>query len=154
MKLITILSVMLFFAFPATAAQVPISSVWVIDGDTVKASLDGEQIKIRLANIDAPESKQAGGRASKWTLVNMIKRKKVSAVLSKKDRYGRWIGTLYVAGADLNSKMVATGHAWVYARYNDNPALPALQNRAKEHGLGLWGKPDPVAPWKWRRGQR
>jgi micrococcal nuclease len=39
--------------------------VSVSDGDTVTVLRDGTAVKVRLAGIDAPESKQASGQASK-----------------------------------------------------------------------------------------
>ncbi len=154
MKLITIILSLLFFALPATADQVPITSVWVTDGDTVKAKDNGKKIKIRLANIDAPERRQPGGKASKWALINFLKGKEITVILRNKDRYKRWIGVLYADGVEVNSHMVRTGHAWVYTRYNTDDSLPALQAIAKNSGLGLWGEANPIAPWKWRKGQR
>ena len=139
------------FSFAVGAEPTVITSVWVIDGDTVKAKLNGKRIKIRLANIDAPEKRQDYGKASKWALVGMVRGNQVKAELTKKDRYGRWIGTLFVDGKNLNSKMVNRGHAWVYTRYNQDKSLPALQKRAKKARRGLWAGENPIAPWKWRR---
>ena len=48
--------------------------------------------KIRLAGIDAPESRQAFGQASKQHLSALVYKKPVIVLWDKKDRYGRTLG--------------------------------------------------------------
>ena len=51
----------------------------ITDGDTIKVlSHDNEQLKIRLASIDAPERKQPYGTKSKQMLANFVGNQKVN----------------------------------------------------------------------------
>lgn len=43
----------------------------VVDGDTLTALCDQQQVKVRLAEIDAPEKKQLFGQRSKQSLSEM-----------------------------------------------------------------------------------
>lgn len=56
----------LLFAYPAFANLVYTGMViGVSDGDTIKVLHEGRPLKIRLAQIDAPEKSQPFGRKSK-----------------------------------------------------------------------------------------
>lgn len=63
------------------------------DGDTVKV-LDAKNktYKIRLAGIDAPERKQAYGKAATKFLSKWINQKTVCVDWHKRDHYGRLVG--------------------------------------------------------------
>ena len=56
-------------------------------------------------------------------------------------------------GRLLNHVMVGQGMAWWYRRYAPNDLeLAGLETEAKAAKRGLWGQPNPVPPWDWRRG--
>ena len=130
--------------------------VGVHDGDTVTC-LDesNQQQKVRLAEIDAPELGQDFGKVSRDALAAMVFGKTVEMVDDGKDRYGRWIGHLFVNGQDANRQMVATGNAWHYAAYSKDPSLSTLQAQAQSQQLGLWAQSNaqssPLAPWDFRK---
>lgn len=46
--------------------------VSITDGDTIKVLHDGQQVKVRLYGIDAPEKKQAFGQAAKSQLQALV----------------------------------------------------------------------------------
>ena len=70
--------------------------IHISDGDTVHLLTDNkEKIKIRLNDIDAPESKQAFGNKSKENLKNYIYQKNVVVEYKNKDKYKRVLGTIY-----------------------------------------------------------
>jgi endonuclease YncB( thermonuclease family) len=131
--------------------------VGVTDGDTVTL-LDAHhtQTKIRLAGIDAPESRMPYGQKAKAYLATLVFGKDVVAVTSKLDRYGRTIATLMVAGQDANLAMVQAGLAWHYKQYaREQPRTEAMayaqaEVLARAQGLGLWQDAEPMAPWDWR----
>jgi len=126
--------------------------VRILDGDTVEVLTASRNTKrVRLANIDAPERRQAFGEKSRQALAAMAFRQTVTVVDQGGDRYGRVIGVLMKDGRDLNAEMVKQGMAWVYTRYNNNPALPALERQARAARVGLWADHAPVAPWEFRR---
>jgi micrococcal nuclease len=126
----------------------------VADGDTLYANVDGHSIRIRLAQIDAPEKAQAFGRRSEQSLRALVGKKQVELAWKSLDRYGRPIAQVSVDGLDVNAEQVRRGLAWVFRRYSNDPALIALEAQARSAGIGLWGDPQPVAPWNWRDGQR
>jgi endonuclease YncB( thermonuclease family) len=126
--------------------------VAVYDGDTVTClDENNQQQKVRLADIDAPESGQDFGKASREALATMVFGRTVQVVDSGRDRYGRWIGRLSVDGIDVNREMVATGMAWHYAAYSKDTSLAAVQAQAQAQKVGLWSQPNPIPPADYRR---
>ena len=130
-----------------------LTKVTVTDGDTVRGKYKNELIKIRLAEIDAPELKQAFGVESKSCLKELIKQSdgKVFFKFKEKDRYKRHVGWLYSENIDINLEMVKRGCAWVYDRYAERKVLFKHQNLAKQNKLGLWKNTNAVKPSDWRR---
>ena len=126
----------------------------VADGDTLYADIAGRSIRIRLAQIDAPERAQAFGRRSEQSLRELVGKKKVELWWKSLDRYGRPIAQISVDGLDVNAEQVRRGFAWVFLRYSKDAALIALEAQAKSAGLGLWADPQPVPPWEWQASRR
>ena len=126
----------------------------VADGDTLYANVDGHSIRIRLAQIDAPEKAQAFGRRSEQSLRELVGKKQVELTWKSLDRYGRPIAQVAVDGLDVNAEQVKRGFAWVFRRYSNDAALIALEAQAKSAGVGLWTDPHPFAPWEWRASRR
>lgn len=123
----------------------------VLDGDTIEVLQDKKPVRIRLANIDAPEKKQAFGRWSANQLKALLAAQPVTVTYTQTDRYGRIIGHVFTTnGTDASRFMVQSGAAWVYERYNVDESLPALQREAQEQKRGLWADANPVPPWEWR----
>ncbi|WP_156631104.1 thermonuclease family protein, partial [Escherichia coli] len=111
----------------------------VLDGDTIEVLQDKKPVRIRLANIDAPEKKQAFGRWSANQLKALLAAQPVTVTYTQTDRYGRIIGHVFTTnGTDASRFMVQSGAAWVYERYNVDESLPALQREAQEQKRGLW----------------
>ena len=131
--------------------------VGVHDGDTLTL-LDAQkrQTKVRLAEIDTPESPQPYGSRSKQALSDLVFNKTVQVEVRDIDRYGRTVGRVLVNGTDVNAALVASGAAWVYRQYSSDPELLRLEAEAKAAGRGLWGLPEAqrTPPWDWRRAQR
>ena len=61
-----------------------------------------EEYKIRLEGIDTPEMDQAFGKRAKQALSGYIFGKQVTAQLSGKDRYERYLGTILMDGQNVN----------------------------------------------------
>ena len=127
--------------------------VKVIDGDTVDILTPKKQkIRVRLLDIDAPESRQAYGNASKKYLASLIAGKSVFVKENKKDIYQRTLGTIYLEQININAKMVENGFAWAY-RYKgvvNNNNMLKLESKAKQNKKGLWKDKHPIAPWEFR----
>ncbi len=125
--------------------------VSVHDGDTLTVLVGKQQVKVRLAEIDAPELRQAFGQRSRQSLAELCFQESAKVEQIARDRYGRSVGRVQCAGMDASAHQVATGMAWVYDRYS-KPSSPLyrLQNLAKAARRGLWADNDPVPPWEWR----
>jgi len=142
---------LLLLATPAWA-DITGKVVRVLDGDTIIV----QDTRVRLTGIDAPESKQAHGKASTRYLSKLINGNVVTIEGDKTDRYGRLLGKVVYQGKDVNLQMVQEGHAWWYRRYkrtqstSDQRAYAQAENTARSGRMGLWGG-NPVAPWEFRR---
>ncbi|MBI3479260.1 MAG: thermonuclease family protein [Nitrosomonadales bacterium] len=123
----------------------------VLDGDTVLIKRTNGLLKVRLAEIDAPEKSQLFGAASQQSLAAMVMGKQVKFVSQTMDQYGRMVAHLSVDGLDVNSEQIRRGMAWEYSNYHSNKALIALQNEAKLEPRGLWAQSNPTPPWEWRK---
>jgi endonuclease YncB( thermonuclease family) len=123
----------------------------VLDGDTVLVLRGAQQVKVRLANIDAPEKAQEYGMASKQSLVEMVLRKQVQVSSQAVDQYGRMVAHLSVDGLNVNEEQVRRGMAWEYSNFHSNQALIALQEEARQAPRGLWAQGNPTPPWDWRK---
>lgn len=91
--------------------------VAVADGDMLAVLCDHEQIKVRLAEIDAPEKAQAFGNRSKQLLSELCFGKAATLADQGKDRYGRTQARVACDGIDANAEQVRRGLAWVYRKY-------------------------------------
>lgn len=149
--------------FLLTFALSTFAQVWlqgsvekISDGDTFRLLSNGQIVKIRLYAIDAPESKQEYGQASKAALESVIRGKNVKVKVIDTDRYGRSVGELWVGDTlDVNLWMVKNGHAWWYEAYGKKrPDLGTAQQKARSARLGLWNNESPEAPWEWRSAKR
>lgn len=133
--------------------------VYVIDGDTIIVSMNGQEDKVRMIGIDAPESVSAieeensvyGEMASKYTKTKLQEGMKVYLTFDKerKDLYGRtlayvWIDTDF---EDMNNlyqnQMVFDGYA-IAVKYEPNilywQVLEASMLDAVTNKSGLWGE--------------
>lgn len=140
---------------PTPSAELHGRIVAIADGDTLTLLVDRTQVRIRLAQIDAPESGQPYGRASKKALSALAFGKPARVVVVDTDRYGRTVGEVFVgegAGVHVNQEMVRQGHAWAYTRYARTPDIIALEDEARAASRGLWTLPleQRDAPWVWR----
>lgn len=140
----------LLFNLSAHAAPV----IGIADGDTLTVLENNQQVKIRLANIDAPEKKQAFGERSKQSLAQICFQKDATYQAQDIDRYGRVVAVVTCDGIEANQAQVKSGMAWVYPKYNKDAALPSLQEAAKVGQRGLWADSEPMPPWEWRKARR
>ena len=126
--------------------------VAVSDGDTVTIlTSEKQQVKVRLAEIDAPEKAQAFGHKSKQSLSEICFDKSAVIDVQDIDRYGRTVARVVCSGVDANAEQVKRGFAWVYDRYVKDRSLYAMQDLARQNNRGLWGDVAPVPPWDFRR---
>ena len=121
----------------------------VIDGDTIELA-DGR--KVRIAEIDCPESNQPWGLQANQFLTSKIAGKPILLQGDRADRYGRIIAHVSIDGEDVGEALVEAGLAWQYTQYSRSERLAGLQGQARKQEIGIWSKPIP--PWEWRRGKR
>lgn len=123
----------------------------ISDGDTLTALCNkNEQVKIRLAEIDAPEKAQAFGQRSKRSLAEMCFKQAAEINVQTTDRYHRSVARVTCNGVDANAEQVRRGMAWVYDKYNKDKSLYQLQATAQTEQRGLWADRSPTPPWEWR----
>lgn len=127
----------------------------IADGDTLTARCGEEgafqQVKVRLAEIDAPEKAQPFGNRSRQHLAELCFQQVAMIRQTSRDRYGRAVARVECQGKDANLEQVRAGMAWAYDRYLTDPEVKAREAAARSAGVGLWGEPDPLPPWEWRR---
>ena len=100
-------------------------------GDRRPSCGDNKPIKIRLAEIDAPEKEQAGGAASTQSLSGMVLKKQVNVNVQAVDKYKRLVAHLEAEGKNVNKEQVWRGMAWEYSNYHSDKAYIALQDDAR-----------------------
>src|SRR5690625_59893 len=146
----------------------------VIDGDTFTLQTAKKRHTIRVASIDAPETRgrdrpgQPYGQASKRRLQELIANRSLSLVCYEQDQYGRDVcdvplpcnahtqcePTRDKERTTASRVLVKLGLAWAnrekQGKFLRDKHLPALQTQAKQQRRGLWQDKDPIAPWVWR----
>ncbi len=126
--------------------------VSVVDGDTIVASINGRDERIRLIGIDTPETKKPdtpvqcfGLEASSFT--TRLLPKGVALHLERdveaRDRYGRLLAYVYLAadGTFVNLQIVRQGYARLLT-FPPNVAhvgeFVAAARAAERDDIGLW----------------
>lgn len=141
-------------ALPLHAEQLTGRVVAISDGDTLTIlNSSKKQIKIRLGEIDTPESRQPYGNKARQELSDLAFGKTATVEVQAIDRYKRTVGRVYVGEVDVNAELVKRGAAWVYRRYVKDYSLFDLERDAKLNRRGLWKLPEAerVPPWVWRK---
>jgi endonuclease YncB( thermonuclease family) len=138
----------------------------VYDGDTfwVINPITQEEIKIRMACIDAPEKKQDLGIASRDYLRSLLNTNPEKLVVMKKekDRYGRTVAEVFIPTGKgdeevpVNGMMIKSGMAYYYAEYSknceDNATIYAnLEKEAQRSRVGVWKNPNSMKPSEFRK---
>ena len=149
---------LLMVAPTAYAAEIHGTVIKVYDGDTITV-LDAarRQHKIRLSGIDAPELKQAFGRASRQHLADQVAGRTVVIEWSKRDKYNRIVGKILLDGRDINISQIEAGLAWHYKKYAseqsavDRERYAWAETRARAAQSGLWRDKRPLPPWEYRK---
>lgn len=148
-------------ALALAVAAMPVSTetlsgrvVGVTDGDTLTLLVNSrEQIKIRLAEIDAPEHDQPFGQRSKQSLSELTYSRLVTVEVRDRDRYGRTVGVVWSGDRNIDAEQIRRGMAWVYRQFAKTGDLYRLEAEAKQARRGLWADAAPVPPWEWRHGE-
>ncbi|HYI87134.1 MAG TPA: thermonuclease family protein [Burkholderiales bacterium] len=147
-----LLIVFLLLARSGQAETLSGTVIGVVDGDTLTiVDAQKRRYRVRLGQVDAPESKQAFGIKSARSLYGLCFRKAAQVEWQAKDQYNRHIGHVTCEGVDANAAQVRRGMAWVSPKSTQpGSALYELEAYARVRGIGLWSDPSPVPPWEWR----
>lgn len=125
------------------------------DGDTLAVLARGAPLRVRIADIDAPERGQPFSRKARESLADLCRSVEATVDPIATDRYGRIVGRVTCSGFDAGSHQVRHGLAWTYTKYAPEESdLHQLERDARGVGLGLWSEAVPTAPWEWRAAQR
>ena len=158
----------------AVTGRPPQSEQWqvvpgsIYDGDTLQVKNSFQKMKVRFCGIDAPEKNQPLGIQSRDYLRSLINKGDGSIIVVpiEQDRYGRTVAELFITPRPgtgyqpeeeihLNSAMVMAGYAYHYAQYSGNcpnrDAIAQAETIAKQNHSGVWGSPNAIAPWEWRK---
>ena len=127
-----------------------------IDGDTIAVHVDGEDLRLRLHAIDAPDQEQdlyfEAGAALRELLNDQPLRVELVAKTHRQQP-----AVILVDGTDINGEMIRAGYAYAHRKYLGLSAFDsrycALEHEARAAGRGLWAlKPqDRIAPWQLRQ---
>ena len=125
----------------------------VLDGDSLIILKQGKEVRIRLAEIDAPEHGQAMWKKSKQALEKQVASKQIEIEEFDRDQYGRIVGHVYLGDTWVNGELVQQGYAYVYTRYAVSKKLYEYEAEAEKYKRGVWGlsKSERVKPWEWRK---
>ncbi|MDD2229958.1 MAG: thermonuclease family protein [Candidatus Cloacimonetes bacterium] len=144
---------MLAFSISAKTVQGKVTAVK--DGDTIVVLQNRSTYTIRLDGIDCPEKKQAFGQQAKNFVSMQVFGKQVRVEYQQKDRYQRYLGTVYYATSkNLNQELLKAGLAWHYKHYNKDAVLARLESIARNNKRGLWADKNPTPPWDFRKAKR
>lgn len=159
MKKILLLFCVLASMFVSAADFVKAKVIRVIDGDTIVISIEGQETKVRLAAIDAPELKQPGGEESKQWLQKQIGDKDIYLKIVETDQYGREVAFVYTdkqtgkfyANNSINFRSVRESMSWLYCTINTN--LENLEDKHIAESKGIFAL-SKTPPWEFRETQR
>lgn len=102
-------------ARPPLAEKVLRGRCWVIDGDTIVIN----NVRLRLAGIDAPELDHPWGKRSKWALVQLCKGQMVTAQVKPEQSYDRLVAECFLPdGRDLAAELVRSGLALDWPKFS------------------------------------
>ncbi|WP_231128962.1 thermonuclease family protein [Gallibacterium anatis] len=152
-KLLIILFFSLFTLNTFAAREINCQVVAISDGDTFTCLLaNNKTIKVRLAQVDAPEKKQPYGDRSRQLLSQLIFKKQVRLSSSEYDQYHRVLAEVFDSqGRNINLIMVQQGLAWAYRQYMHDKQYLAAEAQARQQRRGLWQDDNPIYPSNWRK---
>ncbi|MCS4304931.1 thermonuclease family protein [Chryseobacterium sp. BIGb0232] len=143
--------------FPAILfSQTSGKVIKISDGDTITVLLKGNtQKKLRLADVDCPESGQAFGKNAKQFTSGKVFGKTIKFTETSTDRYGRSIAKVYYDNDKyLSKELIKAGMGWWYFSYSKDDSLGKIQEKAQQKKMGLWQDVHAIAPWEYRKMKR
>ena len=154
-KFLATLALLFLLAFPSAYPAEPFVSrvISVHDGDTLTIEREGRAVRVRLSWVDAAEIGQPDGEEAREWLNSLVLDQRVSVTVKGRS-YDRLVGEVLLDGKSVNAGLLKAGHGWLDPRYSKSETLKELETEAREDHRGLWGAENPIAPWRWRKGDR
>lgn len=151
-RVVIIFFILIIFPLTVNAERKEIEFDSCVDGDTIKAKIDGEVSTIRFLAVDTPETvypkKKAepyGKEASNYTCNRVKNAKKLEIEYDpgsdKLDKYKRTLGWIYVDGSLLQKELIEQGYAkvaYIYGDYLYTNELKNVEKNIKERKIGVW----------------
>jgi len=154
---------LLFLGGVAVAGE-PVKVLYVVDGDTIKVSLNGKKESVRLIGVDTPESKinpkaKKDAARSRQDVKKIVSLGKKAADFTKsivkpgdmvtleqdvegRDHYGRILAYVHLkSGEMLNEKIIASGYAspmTIPPNVKHQELFLKAYRAARAGNLGLW----------------
>jgi endonuclease YncB( thermonuclease family) len=136
-----------------TAAPLPagpegeiLEDAWALDGDSLRATLGGREVEIRLLGVNAPERDECRADDSRAALATLVGTAAVRFDDRGEDQFGRRLGYLTAGGVFVNAALLATGDALaIRSEHPFESEFLAVQEAATAAGIGLWA-PDACGP--------
>lgn len=152
MRVSLLIILLISTACTAQAEEFFAEAITVLDGDTILVTRgNNSPIKVRLADIDAPEKAQDYGAESKDSLLKMVLHQQVKISSKAVDDYGRLVADVRVGGLNVNHEQVRRGMAWNFSRFRSSHELAVLQREAQQAKRGLWAGDSAIEPSAWRK---
>jgi micrococcal nuclease len=139
------------FVATSSAALYPVTRV--VDGDTIKISMEGKDETIRLLGVDTPELvdprkpvqcfAKAASEETKKLLNGMSVSLEVDPTQGERDKYGRLLAyVLLPDGTNISEYLIRNGFAHEYT-FENNPhryqtQFRQAQKEASDNKRGLW----------------
>ncbi len=139
--------------------------VHVVDGDTFDTTDGLVTFRVRVAGMDAPESKQAFGKLATVELKKLIEGKEIviQPIGRGFDRYNRVLGQVFFEGKDISLLMIQRGFAFYYRPrcrdypedkqlydYDPRPYVDA-EKVARATNLVIWSNKSVTLPCQFRK---
>jgi micrococcal nuclease len=122
----------------------------VVDGDTIRVEIGGEEFRVRYIGIDTPETVdprrplQCFGKEASERNRQLVEGRTVGLEkdVSETDEFGRLLRYVWVGDAMVNASLVEEGYALASTyppdvRYAE--LFASLEVQARENRRGLWG---------------
>jgi len=125
-----------------------------VDGDTAIFNYKNEEMKVRFLAIDTPELKddkekiiKYGNEAKDFTCNKLKNAKKIVIEFDPnsdiEDKYGRYLGWIFVDDKLLQKEIVSKGYAkvaYLYGDYKYTDELQVAETHARKNKLKIWSE--------------
>ncbi len=140
--------------YTANTNKVKVNLEAIVDGDTAKLKMNGEQVTVRFLGINTKETvdpkrgEEAWGKeASDFTKEKLKNATKIElefdSYADKMDKYNRYLAWIWIDDELLQNSLVKSGLAETYmlqSNYKYAGMLQESEEFAKSNKLGIWSK--------------